>query len=237
MEKLIHSYLESKIGSWEQTTIRSEGHRLNKHAAAALSAGPAAYYQQLSTTAKPYTTKTIFTRIGEFVDWMIEHGHMEGPNSFKLFVKNNRKVFKNAYQKEQLDVTFAEAKERIEAIKDVELREKALQLLLTGARWSESFTLKDGQVVGKGRKIRRLFNATEASWAKSYRTFLQRLKEETGLKPHSLRKLFATNLVEQGASEADLLKIMGWSSIITASSYLQSKKDSELELFIKRATA
>jgi hypothetical protein len=42
-------------------------------------------------------------------------------------------------------------------------------------------------------------------------------------------------LVDQGVKEADLLKIMGWSSIVTASSYLQSKKEGELGLFIKNA--
>ncbi len=236
--KLIDLYLESKALAWEQSSINSEKARLNANIGAFKMSAEAYYYKML-VTKKPYTIKTTFIRLSDFTQWMIDNDHSPAiKNQFRIFLKTNKKLFKGAYEKEVLDVSFQEARQRIEAIKDQGLKAKALQLLLSGSRWTESSTLdNNGIVQGKGRKRRRLFNVDRVEFEGSYKTFLSKLKRETGLKPHSLRKLFATNLVDNGITEADLLKVMGWSSFATASSYLQSKKEDEIEQFIKRATA
>jgi len=235
MKKLIDQYLESKKLAWEESTLLSEAKRLNAHING-IAVGPERYFQELSQKLKPYTIKTVFIRLSHFEQWAADQGLLGFAPRFGAFMRTNRNLFKSVYHKEELDVSFTEAKRLILGIKDELLKAKALQLLCTGARWSESFTLDaQGYVVGKGRKRRKLFNATQVNWPYTYQHFITRLKDETGLKPHSLRKLFATNLVDQGVKEADLLKIMGWSSIVTASSYLQSKKEGELGLFIKNA--
>jgi integrase len=228
MKDQVHAYIESKKLAWEATTIKSETARLIANLEG-LEMGPDAYYAKLIQTKKPYTIKTTFIRIASFEKWL------NGQSAYQDFIDKNRKLFRNAYEKEKLEVTFEEALERIKKIDDKELREKALQLIGSGARWKESTTLDgSGFVIAKGGRRRKLLNADSVRFEKSYSHFLRRLKDETGLKPHSLRKLFATKLVDSGFTIQDLMMVMGWSSLQTAMSYLQTKKESELEKRIEK---
>lgn len=231
---LINAYLQSKELAWEASSMKSERARLTANIIG-LELGPDDFFKQLQGTKKPYTIKTIFIRLADFQQWLIDTNNTLNPkNDFKIFMKTNRKLFKNVYEKEVLSVDFQEAKRRVEAIKDEGFKAKVLQLLLSGSRWTESSTLdNNGIVQGKGRKRRKLFNVNRVEFKGSYRQFLRKLKRETGLKPHSLRKLFATHLVENGIKEADLMTIMGWSTIATASSYVQAKREEELGAKLK----
>lgn len=235
MKELIAKYIDSKQMAWEKSTLRSEAARLTANQQG-LTVGPEAYFKilQQEKKLKPYTIKTIFIRLSDFQQWLLANGQTSDL-SFRNFLKTNKKLFKGAYTKEVIGVTYEEARRRVQGIKDEALRLKAEQLLLSGARWEESSTLDHNQrVLGKGRKARRLFNVNRVEWQGSYKKFLRELKRETGLKPHSLRKLFATHLVNNGVKEADLMKIMGWSSMASASSYLQSKRDDELQELLGR---
>jgi len=149
-------------------------------------------------------------------------------------MKLNANLFKHAYTKEQLNVTFQEAAVLIASIENTDVREKAKRLLTGGLRYTESFTEHEGQVIGKGSKPRKIFapeGVGSITFNQSYTTFRRELKK-LGLKPHTLRKLFANMLVEQGAGEMDLLKAMGWESIQTAASYLQAKRDEQLKQLV-----
>lgn len=234
MTALIEGYLKSKEMAWETTTINSERARLTANILG-LSVEPEAFYKKLSEYKKPYTIKTIFIRLGEFQEWLISNGQAHGTNQFKQFIKTNRKLFANAYEKEKLDVTFEEALERIKKIDEQELREKALQLISSGARWKESTTLDgSGFVKSKGGRTRKLLNGKSVRYGKSYSHFLRQLKKATGLKPHSLRKLFATHLLNNGMPIHDVKEIMGHASIETTAIYAQAKKDSELQERIEK---
>lgn len=233
MEKLIATYIESKKFAWETTTTRSETARLNAHAKY-ISQGPEAHFLALKGIANPHTVKTIFKRISSFYQWQIEEG-LVTENPYKAFMKKNALLFKGVYEKEKIEIGFQEAWARIEQIKDPDLKAKAIQLISTGMRWTESSTLDDlGMVTGKGRKRRRIFNSKSISYTSSYSTFLRKLYRATGLKPHSLRKLFATEMVNKGFTLPDLLKVMGWSSTTTAESYLQSRQEDELEIKLRK---
>lgn len=213
-------------------TQRSEASRLRTHVPK-MDVGPKTYFLQLRDSGiRPYTIKTIFTRLSDFRRWQIDSGTIKTrQNDYREFIVQNANLFKNAYEKEQLTITYSEALKKVRAIKDEAVREKAMQLLATGMRWTESFTLDSrGTVLGKGNKRRKIFNASmEINWKKSYTHFRETLKRETGLKPHSLRKLFATRLAQEGLREADLMSVMGWSNIQTAASYLQPIREKELQ--------
>lgn len=233
MEMAKH-YLDSKKGAWAESTLRSEEHRLNgllPH----LNGDAPALWKALASL-KPYSRVTAFTRACSFYSFLIAKGHVAGPNVYDAFREENARLFKNAYQPKALSISFEEAKRRIAEIKDEAIRNRALRLLSGGLRFTESATLQDGHVVGKGGKRRRVFcqETTGDVYTGSYQTFFRALKK-VGLKPHDLRKLCATKLVEAGLKEADLMKVMGWNSIITAKSYLQPKLDDELADVFKAA--
>ena len=232
MKELIEQYIEHKSLSWSPSTVRSERYRLRRLIGHDVQ-DPRALFLKLRMEMKLYSLKTLFVRAGEFYQWLMDSGHVEGnQNVFKTFLKENAGAFKGVYAKEKVSVTFKEAREAIHGISDAEVRARALRLLTTGMRYSEADTEESGYIRGKGSKERRLFGNHQggdaAAFSKSYSTFRRYLKD-VGLKPHTLRKLFASELVHNGVDVSDLQTIMGWSSMQTASSYLQPRKDSELD--------
>lgn len=239
MLELVDKYIEARSFAWSRSTQISERSRL-RSVSELITLTPQEAYSKLKQTHKPYTIKTAFIRMGEFYQWLIDTGVKVGPNPFKAFTKDFASLFKNAYTKERLSVEYADAVSRINSIKNEQVRIKALELLATGCRWTESFTEHRGVVTGKGGRSRRIFRPAEFAAPltnpPSYTTFRRELSS-VGLKPHTLRKLAATRFVECGAREADLLALMGWTSIQTASSYLQSKSDEGLAHIVSQAFA
>jgi integrase len=220
--EIVEMYLAKKQLAWANTTWKTETVKLR--AIAPLINGKAeALYKYLSSDRKPYTVLGMFNRVIEIWD-LVDRNE----NPYRKFKEDNARLFKNCYVRKDIGVTFEEAKERISRIPRVETREKAMDLLCTGMRWSESFTEKDGKIVGKGNKVRTVFRKhPPAQFTLSKETFYKDLKKQ-GLTPHMLRKLCATEVANKGGKEADLLKIFGWSNIATAGYYLQSKKDEAL---------
>jgi integrase len=231
--KLVDEYIESKAFAWSKTTQASERSRL-RSVVELIDLQPAAAFTELRKAKAPYTVKTTFIRLGDFYDFLLTNKNKSGLNLFKLFVREHAQLFKNAYEKERLNVDYQEAKARIERIADPGSRAKALELLASGVRYAESFTAIDGFITGKGGKRRKMFlpaGMHPTEFKRSYSAFRKDLAR-VGLKPHTLRKLAATRFVEMGAREADLMQLMGWSSIATAASYLQCQKDEQLEQLV-----
>lgn len=228
----IQSYLDSKKLAWAATTLKSEQARLGAvvETLEVVGLNPAALFKALEATHKPYTIKTIFVRLAAF------ETETMGTVAFRNFVKTHSRLFRNSYIKERLELTLEDAISRIKSIEDTAIRTKAFELLYSGMRYTESTTEQRGLVVGKGGKVRTVFKPVQQAEVKfegSYTTFWRTLKK-VGLKPHTLRKLRATNLVDQGASMADLMEIMGWSSMVTASSYLQPKRQEQLNALMQQ---
>lgn len=219
---LIEKYLDTKKLAWEETSLKSERSRLLANVPG-MKLGPQEHYLKLKDTHGPLTIKTTFMRLSAFEKFA------HGTTKYRDFMKTHRNLFKHAYEKEKIEIGFEEAVQRIKGIKDPVVRAKAVQLIQSGSRWSESFTLDtNGVVTGKGRKRRKLYNVSPVEFPYSYATFLRKLKKATGLKPHSLRKLFATRALALGLSIQELMEVMGWESMETAASYLQSRKEDEL---------
>lgn len=239
MNELIEAYIESKKESWSPSTMKSEGYRLRGITKEHLT-DPAALYSYLKDERKlkPYPLKTAFVRVGELVDFAMQTGVLpEGRNLVKAYMSEHANKFKQAYRPKSVGITFEEAAARINKIEDQGIREKALELLFTGMRVSESKTVTDdGIVEGKGGWHREVPLAKEmrARDFNRHRSTLYRHLKKIGLTPHMLRKLFATKLVEEGAREADLMKLMGWRSSAMAAVYVQAQREKELNEAIRR---
>lgn len=231
LEKMIDAYIASKSGSWSKSTLNSEKYRLRGVQVSQLTDGAALYeYLSKERGLKPYPLRTMFIRVGDFVEFLMSAGHLpRGENKVKEFFKTNAQLFKHAYSKKEVAMTFEEAAKKLNAMEDENLRSKALQLLYTGMRYTESLSLLNGSVEGKGGWHREVPMAatTPTKYDQSYSTLYRALKK-IGLSAHMLRKLCATKLVELGATEADLMKIMGWRNSQMASLYVQAGRTKSL---------
>lgn len=229
-QELIDLYLMDRKKALAESTLKSRRSRLK---ALLISMDPDKLHTALEAKGtKPYTIKTTFIEIGNFYGWLMKKGHVQvGPNPFREFMKEHTRLFKNAYEPERIEFDFEEAKKRIDQIGRREIREKARQLLFSGMRWTESFTLKSGAVKGKGGKYAPVFcpeGLQDIELSVGYHTFRRELAK-VGLKPHTLRKMVATKLAREGASAADIKRYMRWSSINTANSYIQAVTDDKLQ--------
>lgn len=219
MKTLVDAYLQAHQDSWAPSTLKSEASRLyaiQDH----LNRTPEGLYKYLQSLGqKPYTIKTTFIRIVALEKW----GKLQP--RFQEYMEKHGRRFKHIYQKEELEVTYEQALERVKTLSDPS-RGMAEALLATGCRLSEAYTFRDNRVTGKGGRVRKVYGKIKETAAKS--TFARKLKA-VGLKAHTLRKLCATRLAEKGASPADLCKVFGWTSIGTAYQYLQPAEDARLE--------
>ncbi len=219
MKNEISNYLESKSNAWSRTTMSSEEYRLNAvkdH----LDGDPEALWAAIQDRA-PYTRQTIWVRVCDFFDWAMENSKLPmGANPYRVWRKKNAKVFKNVYQPRTPSISFEDVRARLEKIQNLAIRRRALEILGSGTRWMESE--QSGDVVrGKGGLSRRVFRpeVSGPDFKYTYETFRRELAK-VGLKPHTLRKLCATQLARNGMNESDLCKAMGWQSFTTARCYI-----------------
>lgn len=227
MEKILAEYIQYQSNRWSKATLKSETSRL-KACLPLLGLSAGDLYDTLAPHKKPYSIKTLFIRLGNFIDWCRKQGYHQGPNKYKEYLISHSLRFKHAYQTERLTVTFEQAEERIKTISNQKIQEHCLAMLYTGVRISESITAKDGFVTGKGNKPRKIFEGKYKLQAGLTKWEIYSSLKTVGLKPHSLRKLFATKLADRTKKPADLCKVLGWESYKTAEKYIQPKQDSEL---------
>ncbi len=195
-------------------------------------ANPKEVYEILSKFMKPYSIKTTFVRLGQFLQWQIDVDKIAPiKNHWKVFLKTHALLFKHAYQSERLTVTYDEAKKLVESITEDQYRQAAQQLLEGGLRYCELRTFDGEAVVGKGSKPRSVFLRPDLSMFRyrgSYTPLYRRLKS-LGLKPHTLRKLCATRFsTKVGVSDVDVCEVFGWESIETSKKYRQPQRRERL---------
>lgn len=169
---------------------------------------------------KPYTRATVWTRVTDFWNWCQARGYTS-TNPYAVYREENAKLFKHVYSPRKPTMSYEEARKRIESISNAGARRKALELLASGMRYTESLTRdNEGYVVGKGGRVRETFvpELDGPAFSGKYHE-LRRELARVGLKPHMLRKLFATKLAAK-ANEFELCEIMGWSALQTAKAYV-----------------
>jgi hypothetical protein len=222
----VTKYINSKGGSWSPSAIKSEHARL-RVALSLINLGAKGLFEEGSKKYAPYTLKTLFIRAGEL--W--EHHFPEAPNQFKVYLKEQALQFKNAYQRQQVGLTFEEAVKRIASIERLEVRKLAAFMLHSGLRSEEALKYDgtSGFVIGKGGRPRPVL--TKMPYPVGHKlthSILHKELAKVGIKPHDLRKLCATRLVDGGFREADLLRVMGWTNMQTAAIYVQPMMDQQL---------
>lgn len=234
-ESIIDRYITEQRHKWSETSIKSERSRLvGCRALLERNATPNqvldVYLTRNRGERSLYSAKTLLVRISTLYTWMEKQGLRSGPNLFKEFLEKNYR-FRNAYQKESINVTEEVAAEAIRQIRDGACRSWAAYMLATGLRPCEIHTVEahgDAFIItGKQGKSRTVFVAPPKEGAPSY-TQLQYELKKVGLKPKDLRKLFATKLANKGLNIKDVMEVMGWSAVQTANSYLQPKSQEEL---------
>lgn len=225
---IIAAYLDSKKNSWSPATLKSEEARL--HTISPLMTSPEALYTALSAAYAPYSVVTYWTRAVALYDFYLRSCDLEiRSNPFADYRKDNARLFKNKYQPRHVEVTFEQAKNFIETIKDPDTYEACARALFGGLRIHEVHAIQGSLVTGKGGKSRNYFGpAVSRMLPRTIGDKVRKALAPINLTPHDLRRLFATKIVQEGMKEADLLKVMGWNSILTAKSYLQPKANSEL---------
>lgn len=238
--ELIDQYIESKKLAWARTSLKNERYRLKCHGHRVFSE-PSDVYQTLKKEGlKDHSLKTLFVRLGQFHDFLVETDRVPpAKNPWKRFLKENAMVFKYAYQIERVTVTFDEAKSRIQTLEEP-YRSASLQLLEGGLRYCELRTFDGLRVIGKGSKPRTVFLRPDLGlfrYTGSYSALYVRLKA-VGLKPHTLRKLCATEFSRlPEVKDQDICKTFGWSSIETSIKYRQPHNDEALKEQLQRAVA
>lgn len=236
MKDIIKEYIVSKRYVWAATTLKTASARLNALSEVINNSANELWEYMEQKGMKPYSRVTTWTIVVKFTDWAIESGKVNfKENNYAVFRKEKGRFFKNAYSRKSIDIDYKEAKSKIDSLPDSLAKDNAIALLNTGMRVSEIKTYKDGMVLGKGGKVRKVFGLNEKSLNVTPYHILYRELKKIGMTPHMLRKFAATRFAQAGMKEADLLKVFGWSNIQTASFYLQSKKDDELEAIIGRA--
>jgi integrase len=182
---------------------------------------------------KGYSRCTTWVRVTGF--WSYLNPHEENP--YRQFKQENKRLFENQYFRRTTTETMKEAREKIDKIEDPAIRKKALELLLTGMRYAESFTLQNGVIEGKGG-LKREVNMPEIEgpeYKGSYRSFLNAL-DWVGLKPHTLRKIHLTECVNSGANIFELQVVAGWKNLESAKSYIAVSKSriSEIQNMVRK---
>ncbi len=222
--KQVDRYIESKKLAWSASTLKSEFYRL-KTVDWDHFKNPQKQYEILSQRLKPYALKTMFIRLTDFYEFL-----ELGPNIYRKFMKDNARLFKNAYKKKQVDVDYKSTLEKISRISRAESRAKALFDLKAGLR-VQADKIEGNEIVGKGG-FRRPLLVAEADKAPlypfSYSTYREDLKQ-VGLSAHDLRKVFANKLLRAGLSLTDIMAAGGWRSLQSVEKYLQELKTDELK--------
>jgi hypothetical protein len=154
--------------------------------------------------------------------WAFDQGKIKS-KPYAEFYKRHKNKFKHAYKRSSLEVTLEEARNKIDQMPSP-FKEAAMTLLENGLRISELKTVSNGEIRGKGGKIRKIYGKIYGGLDVSVSTLSAQLKA-VGLRAHTLRKLRATQIAERGAGAQDLCHIFGWSSITTAYHYLSPKQD------------
>lgn len=220
----VEEFILNKQHAWSLSTLRSERYRLLANMDI-LNEGPGkAYILLVKAGMKGYSIKTLFIRAATLEEYL------GITSTYKAYLAKNANIFKRVYKKERLEMTYKEARQRLEKMPTSKLKEAAMVLLGSGMRASEAINYDgSGVVTGKGGKQRAIVVSNDLKKHAIGYFALYRYLRKIGLKPHTMRKLAATELANNGLREADLMEVMGWSSIQTASSYLQPNRTEELK--------
>ncbi len=235
MKNLYAEYVADKSGVWSEASKRSESQRLNR--VMHLIDGDAAKLWAGLESYGGYSRVTYWARVTAFWDWGIAAEKLSPPNQYKEFKKKNPRLFRGQYKKQPCNIPFETLMAGIKLEKNEAVRNKMIQLLEGGLRITESHTLTNGEVIGKGGKRRKVYVpeiAGAMAGPAQYSAVLRACKK-LGIKgPHKLRSARLSDMAATGATMFDLMKFAGWSSPSVAQSYIEARDENVQALAEKR---
>ncbi len=219
-------YLKSMENVWSDSAYRSESCRLNR-LWDYIDGNPQKLWDAMADY-HPNARATYWTRVTTFYEWCIEEKLLPAPNPYRVWRKKNKRCFQNVYQRRPCKIPYEEAKAKLLCISNEAHRNKALQLLEGGLRFSESFTLKDSFVIGKGNKPRRVYCREIAGpciTPSQYSSFLRTIKGVLGVGPHKLRSIMLSTYYKKTRDPKKLKDLAGWASYGPTDSYVAEFND------------
>lgn len=204
--------LERKARAWAPTTLRSETARLRTLVRLLeTESRPASVVAGLARAYGSYAAATAWVRVRQLAE---EAG--EDVRAWDRAWRDRPREMRQAYRRRLVDLTPAQVLGKLAHVEDVDVRAAAAHMLRNGLRACEAGQA-GGSVVGKGAKEREVL--FPGGVAVSYGR-LHRALRKVGLRPHDLRKVFATDLWRRHPDVVDVAKVMGWQSFETARSYV-----------------
>lgn len=232
MIKDLDSYLKEKELSWSPKTVKTVRATISM-LLPYINGNARRLWDRLEETRKPYSRVSAWGNVCSFWDYL--QGETNEENPYRSFRHRNNRLFKNKYVRRTEALSVTDATKLIEEkVKDPGIKRKALELLQTGMRFSESLTFKDGMITGKNDLVRAVFlpQIEGPEFTISYHTFWKTLKRETGLKPHDLRKSFLNSVVkDEKANVFELTQMAGWKNLETGRSYINVSSSRVEEIF------
>jgi|ERR1019366_4094796 integrase len=222
----VERYLEDMKNAWAPKTLHNTKLTLGR-LLPVLTGDPQKLWDELCKTQSDYTRVMTWGKVCGFWDY----AEPDSRNPYRDYRKKNARLFRDKYLEKTTSETAKSAREKIASITNPSIKRKAMELLLTGMRYTESLTLKDGVILGKGDRKRKI-NVPEVEGPEMtchYKTFYNALRD-VGLKPHTLRKIYLTECVRKGANVFQLKKLAGWKSLQSAVSYIDVDEDSVREI-------
>lgn len=243
MEKEIESYLKTKEGLWEESTLYTVRSKLR--VLTQLGLDPAVVYERLR-----FQKKSMYTIKQYLILAMGFERYVKGTENFKSFLDVNAFAFRNAYQEKSEFLTEDDFQEHLaKARKNPRLYNMLILMGRAGLRKSEALNAKwsdirgnDLTVVGKGGKKRHIpidrsllvqpeIVGTEyiAGPSTQYRYFFLHLQHSC----HDFRAFYATNLSRiPGFSPKDASRFLGHSSITTTEKYFRHDYNHAKQVFM-----
>lgn len=230
--KLLNDWLEEKRkNDWCESTYRSEKRRLTSLVPYLTGDAEVLWREFEARETSMYSRLTALIRITSFWDYYHLNTGSAPPgaaNPYRRLHQQKRRLLKNCYQEKIPEISFEAAYKKIQTIADDHDRKMALLLITTGMRFTESTTIKDNKIIGKGAKPRRVYPPEQLDgfiYQGTYDHFYYALKSQTGLKPHDLRKIFLSKIANNGMNHFELCRVAGWSNINTATKYISVSND------------
>lgn len=239
--ELYCKYLEYHEFAWTKATYNSEKSKVKTLVDLIRIVGLSGneLYKALKQEGyKPYSIKALMQRAGALYEFGLNHKIVPyGVNPFSDFLKRNAQLFRNSYQPVKVGMDFDDAQTKINAIQDINMKKFCMALLHSGLRIQESYKVnyKDSTVIGKGGKLRKVYFKYDGEIPPPSQYAVRATLTSLGLKPHDLRKLLATRLARHGLTHRDIMEVMGWNSIETASKYFQPELAEKLKSKIQEA--
>lgn len=228
-------YLDVYKNRWDVKTVNCKQSMLNQLSTKLGDCNAETFFSYIDSNLASYSRVTYISLAADYYSWLIETNRKSGVNAIKALRKCKANNYKNAYQRKITGIRFEECEEKIHGIQDAKVKEICFDLLRSGLRVSELFSVNGNVVEGKFGLKRPFLGSVTCQVGEIHPNTIRNHLAKVGLKPHDLRKAFVTKLIDAGLNLPDVASAVGHKSFKTTALYFQPKKDQVLRDLVKGA--